>query len=81
MHEEEVKVLWTTSSVILKQELPCGVALYKSLIVPESQKATCTGFNSSELEYPRLLYTYRFALLNKAEQHNTVYYHLQNDRY
>ena len=51
-------MLWTTSSVILKQELPCGVALYKSLIVPESQKATCTGFNSSELQYSRLLYTY-----------------------
>ena len=78
-------MLWTTSPVILKQELPYGVALYESLIVPESQKATCTGFNSSELEYTRLLYTYRFTLLNKAvniaEQHNTVYYDLQNDRH
>ena len=58
----------------LKQELPCGVALYKSLIVPESQKATCTGFNSSELQYSRLLYTYRFAVLNKAVNNRTTQY-------
>ena len=57
---------------LIKQELPCGVALYKSLIVPELQKATCTVFNSSELEYSRLLYTYRFALLNKAVNSRTT---------
>ena len=32
------------------------VCFVKCLILPESQKATCTGFNASELEYSRLLY-------------------------
>ena len=61
------------------------VCFVKSLILPELQKATCTGFNTSELECSFLLYTYRFELLNKIvnseNNTNTVYYDLQNDRH
>ena len=51
-------MLWTTSFVIAKQEQPCGVLCKKPdcapLWLPQSQKA---GFDCSELEYSRLVYT------------------------
>ena len=47
------------------------VCFVKSLILPESQNATCTSFNASELEYSYLVYTYRFELLNKTVNSRT----------
>ena len=48
-----------SSFVIAKQEQPCGVLCKKPdcapLWLPQSQKATCIGFDSSELEYSRLV--------------------------
>ena len=78
-NEEEVKsvvefiVLSTSSTSVLCKKPDCA-----PLWLPQWQKATCTGFDCSELEYSRLQF---FELLNKTVSSRstqyTVYYNLQ----